>query len=200
MRLERKTREPERAGGTRRYEHRPGNFAGWDAAEARRGAWGCDPTTKCRCVLPLRPLRGRSESGYTAGTPGPLKAPSPLPTVAAEARDAARGGQTRPGGIRTPRCCRGERRHRYRRRGRYCGRRRCYPRRYRRQRRCGKRWDEDRIGKQTSDHEKRETDPRSGGKGQCIPAEEDMPFGERRQPSPGNGGTVDQGTLGEGSR
>ena len=44
-------------------------------------------------------MRGRSASGYTAGTPGPLKAPSPLPTVAAEARDAARGGQTRPGGF-----------------------------------------------------------------------------------------------------
>ena len=84
--------DSERAGGTRRYEHRPGNFVGQDAA-------GGDPTTKCRCVLPLRPLRGRSASGHAAGSPGLLRAPPPPPTVAAVARDTACGGGHARGGF-----------------------------------------------------------------------------------------------------
>ena len=77
----------------------------WGETWRRRGGsvgGGRDPTTKCRCVLPLRPLRACSASGRTARLPGPLKAPPPPPTVAAEARDAARGGGTRPREIRTP--------------------------------------------------------------------------------------------------
>ena len=68
----------------------------WGETWRRRGGsvrgGGRDPTTKCRCVLPLRPLRACSASGRTARLPGPLKAPPPPPTVAAEARDAARAG------------------------------------------------------------------------------------------------------------
>ena len=84
---------------------------------------GLHPTTKRRCVLPLRSLRGHSASGHTGGSQEPLRAPPLPPTVATVTRDAARGGGTRPRGIRTPR---GEHRHRYRYRGRgsYCGRRR----------------------------------------------------------------------------
>ena len=77
----------------------------WGETWRRRGGsvgGGRDPTTKCRCVLPLRPLRACSASGRTARLPGPLKALPPPPMVAAEARDAARGGGTRPREIRTP--------------------------------------------------------------------------------------------------
>ena len=72
----------------------------------RGGGGGLDPTTKHRCVLPLRPLRGRSASDLTGGSQGPLRAPPPPPTVATVTRDGASGGGTHLRGIRTPRGCR----------------------------------------------------------------------------------------------
>ena len=77
------------------------------SAEAAEGL--DPPTTKRRCVLPLRPLRGRSASGLTAGSQESQRVPSwppSPPTVATATRDALLGGVTHPRGIRTPHGCR----------------------------------------------------------------------------------------------
>ena len=94
LRLARKTREPYGLGSRLR----------------RGGGGGLDPqTTKLRCVLPLRSLRGRSACGLTGGPQRPQRVP-PLPpsppTVATVIRDAVRGGGTHPQGIRNPHGCR----------------------------------------------------------------------------------------------
>ena len=145
---------------------------GWDAAAAagRGGVRSDDEMLLCSPSSAVAGALGKRLYRRITGSAEGTAAP---PTVAAEAWDAARAAGTRPRGIRTPRCCRLSLKGRRGVRG---------------------------AGWTPAPTPTPTPTPTLTPTYRLIPAEEGAPSGERGQSSPRDGGTVDQGTYGEGSQ